>query len=195
MPLTRKPHCSKSPGGPTEVLGRSQFVRKARYGLSLVLWTSGLHAQACLVLSPPSTTAEGTVLWDLSLYSTGEAPAGVQWTLQSAGITSLTVEDGPVLASAGKATFCSNTTASNTCLAAGANAKTIGNGVIAKLTAVLAPGATALGATMLIQNPLGVSATGYLIPVSAKITPADGTPSTSDCGLHPHSSSPAGGSK
>ena len=137
-----------------------------------------LNAEACLMVSRPTITPEGTALLDLWLYSSPkEAPAALQWTFQypPSSITSLTVDDGPSLTSAGKTTICAGSAAAYNCLVMGANANTIANGVIAKLTAILPPGAS--GPTVQINNLIGVSAEGYFLPIKV----------SADCGLHPPS--------
>lgn len=162
------------------------MTRKAGCWLPIILWTSGLNAQTRLKLSPATITADGTALLDLSLYSSpGTEPAAVQWTFQyqSSSISSLTVDDGPMLTLAGKAAFCAGDASAYRCMAAGANMKTIASGVIAKVTAVLAPGAST--ATIQITNCLGASTAGSPIPISSIIIPATGAKASSDASLYP----------
>jgi hypothetical protein len=149
------------------------------------LWASGLTAQTCLVLSPTSISKGGAAMLNLSLYSSpGTAPAAVQWTFQyaSSNIRSLTVDDGPMLAPAGKTVMCAGEAAGYNCLAVGLNANTIASGVIAKVAAVLAPGAGA--AVISIANSFAASAAGNLIPISPRIV-STGSHVASDCGIHP----------
>jgi hypothetical protein len=123
---------------------------------------------------------------NLSLYSSpGTAPAAVQWTFQyaSSNISSLTVDDGPMLTSAGKMAYCAGNAAAYNCLAVGVNTNTIPSGVIAKVTAVLAPGASAPAVS--IAYSLAASAAGNVIPISAKIVSVTGANISSDCRLHP----------
>jgi hypothetical protein len=157
----------------------------ARRCLPLFLWTGGLTAQTCLVLSPPAIQADGTALLDLSLYSHGRVPAAVQWTFQysPSNITSLTVNDGPQLGPAGKTVMCAGDSTHYRCLALGTNANPIANGVIAKVTATLAPGATS--AAIQIDSPLGTAGDGYMISISSRILPLFGATVSSDCRLHP----------
>jgi hypothetical protein len=150
------------------------------------LWTSGLTAQSCLVLSPATASPSGVALLNLSLYSSpGTAPAAVQWTFQYApsNIRSLTVDDGPVLTAAGKTTMCSGNWDAYNCLVVGFNSNVIASGVIAKVTAVLAPSATT--AVISIARSLASSAAGNLIPISPKITSAAGSHVSLDCRMHP----------
>jgi hypothetical protein len=173
---------------------RSWFAgRKFAGWLPIVLWASVVDAQTCMVLSPPTIAADGTASLDLSLYSArGSEPAAVQWTFQypSASIQTLTVDDGPVLTSAGKTAMCFGDASSFNCLAVGNNSKAIGNGIIAKLLAVLAPGATT--AAIVIKSPLAASTAGYLIPVISKVIPGPGANAPSDCRPQLHRRDPVG---
>jgi hypothetical protein len=143
----------------------------------VALLIPGLNAQICLTLSSAASTPGESASLELSLDSSREtAPAALQWTLQypPSAIRSLTVDDGPALTAASKTVMCTPNAAGYTCLAVGANARSIANGVIAKITAVLAPDT----ATAVIQvvNPLAASADGYFIPIvgrSGDITTAN----------------------
>jgi len=168
-------------------------VRKVRRWFPVILWISGLSAQTCLVLSPATISPNHTALLDLSLYSSpGPAPAAIQWTFQyaSSGISSLTLDDGPALTAAGKTAFCAGNAAAYNCLAIGLNTKTIANGIIAKVTAMLAPGATA---SIQIANPRGSSVSGNLIPMTARVLTVKGAKDSSDCSGLPRPKSLAGG--
>ena len=77
------------------------------------------------------------------------------------------------------------------CLAIGLNTKTIPNGVIAKVTAVLAPGATV--SAIQITNPRASSAGGNLIPIIARILSSPGARDSSDCRPLPRPKGLAGG--
>jgi hypothetical protein len=159
--------------------------RKALCWLPILLGTSGLTAQTCLVLSPATISPDGTALLNLALYSSpGTGPAAVQWTFQyaSSNIHSLSVDDGPMLTFAGKTAMCAPSAAGYNCLAVGFNANTIGSGVIAKVTAVLAPGASTVPIS--IGNSLAASAVGNLIPISP-ITSVAGGHVSPDCRIHP----------
>jgi hypothetical protein len=134
----------------------------------LVFLIHGLNAQPCLSLSTAAVAPGGTASLDLSLISPADTPPAVlQWTFQypASTLLSLTVDDGPAVTAAGKTIMCAGSTTTYTCLAVGANAKTIANGVIAKVTAVLAP--EVANAVLRILNPMGASAAGYFIPISA----------------------------
>jgi hypothetical protein len=165
-----------------------------RYWLPLVLSASGLTAQTCLVLSPVTPTAKSTQLFNLSLYSPpGMAPGTVQWTFQSPSstISKLTVEDGPTLTSTGKTAVCAGDETHYNCLAVGANTKIIGNGILAKVTAVLVP--SVAKANLQILNPRAASASGDLIPISARVLATPPSHPISDCSLPPRANGPIGG--
>jgi hypothetical protein len=167
-------------------------MSKCQFGASnacrwvpIVLWVAGLNAQTCLVLSPAAIHDDGTASLNLSLYTVrGRLPAALQWTfeLPPSSISSLTIDDGPVLTAAGKTAICAENSGTYDCLAVGANRNSIENGIIARLTAVLLPGATS--ATLLIRNAIGVSVGGYLIPISSTFLSATGFDS-SGCRIRP----------
>lgn len=168
-------------------------TRKSLRWLPIVLLTGRVNAQTCMVLSPPTIAANGTASLDLSLYSErGGEPAAVQWTLQYplSNIKNLKVDDGPALTSAGKTAMCTGDAAAYTCMMVGANTKTIANGIVAKLTAVLIPGATT--ATILIKSARGVSTAGYPIPVMTKLISNPGADVSSECKPQLQKRAPAG---
>jgi hypothetical protein len=137
--------------------------------LPLLFWVTGIHAQTCLMLSRPVLDSSGTATFALSLHSvSGGRPAALQWAFQysSSNITALTVNDGAALAPAGKTAFCAGNASSFNCLAVGLNANMIGDGIIARVTATLAPGSDS--ADLLIKSTLGASPEGYFISVIAK---------------------------
>lgn len=157
-------------------------ARVVRRWFPAILWTSGLCAQTCLTLSPPAITADGTVEFNLSLYSPrGKAPAAIQWTFQyaAASISSLTVNDGPALNTSLKTAICAGDAGVYNCVAAGLNRRTIVNGIIARVTAVLASGAST--AAIQITNPNAASSSGSPVPVVARIQPSDGPDISPDC--------------
>jgi hypothetical protein len=168
-------------------------ARKVRRWLPIILWTGGLTAQTCLVLSPATITPDGTALLDLTLYSFPRtAPSVVQWTFSypSSSISSLTVDDGPTLTSVGKTAVCAGTANSYGCLALGLNRNAIANGVIAKVTALLAPGATR--ATIQLTNTLGGSAAGNPIPIFSSVRSDASARVSPDCKFLPPLRRPVG---
>jgi hypothetical protein len=133
--------------------------------LPALLWTACLSGQTCLALSRPAFTPDHTAVIEVALYSRiGAAPAAVQWVLQdtASSITSFTVADGPQSIAAGKTTTCAGNPAYR-CLTAGFNANPIGNGVIARITAVLSSDTIRPAARL--ADPMAASAEGYFIPI------------------------------
>jgi hypothetical protein len=153
----------------------------ARYLCLILMLAPGLNAQICLGLTTvASASGGGSVSLDLSLDSLSNTPpAGLQWNLQypASAIRSLEVDDGPAATAAGKTVICAPNANGYTCVAVGANAKTIPNGVVAKVTAILAPDVS--NAVIQVVNPLAASAEGYYMPISARdgmITAANVSP-------------------
>ena len=165
-------------------------LRKALCRLPILLlpslWPSGLTAQTCIVLSPATISSSGAALLNLSLYSSpGTAPAALQWTFQyaSSNIRSLSVDDGPMLTSAGKTAMCAGDAAAYKCLAVGLNTNTIASGVIAKVTAVLAAGVGTPAIS--IANSFAASAAGNVIPIFPKTLFSTSGHVSPDCRIHP----------
>lgn len=165
------------------MFGARFAARNARRWLPIILCTSTLGAQTCLVLSRATIKSDGTASLDLALYSvTGAGPAAIQWTFQysSASVRRLAVDAGPALESVGKTTICDGDARAYNCLTTGTAKKAIVDGIIAKVTAILVPGATK--PAILIKNTLGTSPTGHLIPIFSRTEPPDpDTSVSSDC--------------
>ena len=70
-----------------------------------------------------------------------------------------------MITSAGKTVLCAGDATAYKCLALGANAKSIENGVVAKVTATLAPGVKKTG--IALRDALGTSADGDELLISA----------------------------
>jgi hypothetical protein len=167
----------------TELFGARFAARNVRRWLPVILCTGTLGAQTCLVLSSATIKSDATAFLDLALYSvTGAKPAAIQWTFQysSASVRGLAVDAGPALESVGKTTICAGDATVYNCLTTGTAKKTITDGIIAKVTAILAPGATK--PAILVKNALGTSSTGNLIPIFSRTEPPDPhTSVSSDC--------------
>jgi len=120
-----------------------------------------------LILSPAAAKSKSTVMLDLSLHSTGARPVALQWTFHypPSDISAITVDDGPTITSAGKTVLCAGDATAYKCLAVGANAKTIENGVVAKVTATLVPGIKKTG--IALCDALGTTADGNELSISA----------------------------
>lgn len=165
------------------MLGPRAILRNTVLWLPMVSWLPTVHAQTCVVLSAPRVGPDGTASMELSLYSArGSEPAVFQWTFQydTSNVTALSVQDGPMLASAGKTTMCAGGAAAYTCLIAGANRNPIANGMIAKVTATFGPDATR--PRISIKSPMGASPMGYLISAASKVMADAGAEGSSNCG-------------
>jgi hypothetical protein len=129
-----------------------------------------LHAQPpVLTLSRATATPDGAAVLELSYVSAADSPvAALQWTIQYPAdlVASMNIEDGPALAAAHKTAMCLGDAATAKCLAIAANTETIGDGVVARLTFSLLPGAD--DATVLVADTLGVSADGQPVIVRSE---------------------------
>ncbi|HTX35795.1 MAG TPA: putative Ig domain-containing protein, partial [Bryobacteraceae bacterium] len=125
----------------------------------------------------------------------GGSPAGLQWTLTypSSDITSFSVAAGSALTAAGKTLSCGSGTGQVICVASGINANTVGNGVVAVVTATVASGTSSSSDSIPISNALATypnasvdttTATGGTLtlvggaPVITSATTASGTVGT-----------------
>jgi len=124
-------------------------------------------AQTCLVLSTAVVAPGGAADLELKLISGSDTPpASLQFTFSyPASLRSLTVNDGPAAAAADKTVMCNGDAAAYTCLAIGANAKPIPDGVIAKVTVALAPDAGS--AEIQLTQTCGASGEGHYLPISS----------------------------
>jgi hypothetical protein len=142
------------------------ILRGLHLWLIIVLGLCQMSAQTRLALSSASPSGE-TALLELSLDSScGVTPVALQWTLRpSPAINTLAVQDGPALAAA-KRIVCTGDISTYTCIAVGLNREEIADGVVARISVVRAQGRIA--ATLEINDAVGVSAAGELIPIEAK---------------------------
>ncbi len=108
--------------------------------LTIAALTSGaLRAQTVLTLSSATVPPGGTASLELSLKSDGPPIAALEWTFRLEGIGAIAVDTGPALISAAKTVVCTGDTALYRCLGVGANAEMIPNGIVARISATLAP--------------------------------------------------------
>ena len=125
----------------------------------------------------------GSVSLNLSLSAS--SASALQWTLSyaAANVTSVSVAAGPALTAAGKTIQCRTTTGATVCLASGSNSTTIANGVVAVVTATLAPTSSpsvpiSVGGTLGslgAGTALAVTGTGGTITVQGSPPPPDTT--------------------
>jgi hypothetical protein len=132
-----------------------------------LLLAAALYAQPpSLALSRVTAAPDGTAVLELSYTSVPESPvAALQWTFQypADAVTGITVEDGPAVTGTGKTVICLSDAVVCKCLALGANADTIPDGVVAKVAFLLTPGTKE--AVILVSNTLGASQEGQPVPV------------------------------
>ncbi len=109
--------------------------------------------------SPGTTTGLA-----LSFGGGGTAPAALQWTFSypPSQISAVSATAGPAATAAGKTLSCSSAQGSLTCLLAGLNTSAIAAGIVANVQVTLTANATT---TLIgISNPVGVAATGSVLP-------------------------------
>jgi len=132
-----------------------------------LLLAAALNAQPpSLVLSQVSAPRGGGAVLELSYASVGDSPiAALQWTLQypPEAVSAISLDDGDAASAAHKTVICLGDGSAYKCLAVGANAETISDGVLARVTVALTPGTTE--ATILVANTLGVSPDGQPVTV------------------------------
>ena len=116
------------------------------------------RAQISLSLASGSAVKGGSVSLNLALNApTGGAPASLAWTLSypPSDVTSFGITPGPVLTTANKTLNCAPSAGSITCLASSMDSSTVGNGVVAVVTATLASGTSSTSDSIPITNALG----------------------------------------
>src|ERR1700730_17066379 len=119
------------------------FARKHQTSLFLLFFFAliggSAYGQTGLSLASGTAVQGGSVSLNLSL-SVSSASA-LQWTLSyaAANVTSVSVAAGPVLTAAGKTIQCRTVTGSTVCMTSGSNSTLIASGVVAVVTATLAP--------------------------------------------------------
>lgn len=113
-----------------------------------------------LVLFSGSTVQGGTIALELSFVSSGNQPAGLQWTFSygASDIQAISVTPGAAATAAGKTISCAGSAGLLTCLATGFNANTIANGVVAVFTVTLPPTVTSI--SIGVSKTLGVDSAG-----------------------------------
>jgi hypothetical protein len=149
-----------------ELCFQSRVLRSL--GIAIFLFMTGrLTAQTALAITSAAAGTDRVTL-ELSLdSSSGIAPAALQWTFEypPSAIRSITIQDGPALAAAGKTALCSGVASPVTCIAVGSNRELVPDGVVAMVTVVLDPGEST--PAIEITDAMGVSAAGYEIPIVA----------------------------
>src|SRR3982751_1387103 len=111
-------------------------IAVAGIAILLTVWTAS--AQSSLTLSSGAPTTATSTLLDLSLQSpAGSTVAALQWTLTYPPGVSLSAVAGPAATAAGKTVTCASTSSGYACIAAGMNANSIADGVVAIISATI----------------------------------------------------------
>ena len=121
------------------------LTKKHQTSLFLLFFLIAGSAYSQTSLSLASGTAVQGSSLSLNLSLSASTASALQWTLSyaAANVTSVSVAAGPALTAAGKTIQCSTGTGATVCLASGLNSTLIANGVVAVVTATLAPTSSA----------------------------------------------------
>ena len=121
-----------------------------------------------LALSSGTIGLNRSVSLSLTLTSSGERPAGLQWMLSyaPADVPSVSIAAGTALTAAGKTLNCSAAPGSLTCLAVGMNSIAIPDGVVAAVTVTLASAPGTSSVPIAAGNMTGVLADGTALSVT-----------------------------
>lgn len=142
--------------------GLRLFLFGAFLGSGPLAW-----GQSVLTLGSATAAPGVPVSLNLSLASSGTAPAALQFTLSypASGIAALAATTGPASVSAGKSISCASVSGAYTCVLYGINSTTIPNGVVAVVGVTLASATPS--ASIQVTNAEGASLTGDAIAISA----------------------------
>jgi hypothetical protein len=148
-----------------------------KYAIAVILACLAPRLAFCqadtLALSSAVVTPGGTASLNLSLTSpAGSQPAGLQWTLTYAptAVVNISASVGTAGTAVEKVLSCAGSPGTYTCFLTGLdtgdlNANSIPNGVVAVISATIAPGTTT--ASIGITNALGATPSGGLDPITA----------------------------
>src|SRR5437016_5865615 len=131
------------------------------------LISGSAYSQISLSLASGTAVQGGSVSLNLSLSAS--TASALQWTLSyaAADVASVSVAAGPALTAAGKTIQCSTGIGSTICLAWGMNSTVIANGVVAVVTATLAPATSGASVPISAGSALGSFADGTSVAVSS----------------------------
>ena len=119
-------------------------------------------------LGSGSATRGGSVSLNLSLNTSGSAPAGVQWTASypASDVASVNATAGAALTAAGKSLTCNASGGTIICLTSGMNSSVINSGVVAVLQVTLTSTGSASSISLPLSNVMGALPDGTLAAVS-----------------------------
>jgi hypothetical protein len=151
--------------------GSSLCLCRSRRWLFVAMLAAGvanlLPAQS-LTVSLAGPPMGNTVLLNLVLSTPSgvEQPAAIEWAFSysSDAITSFSVIAGPALTASQKSLFCNGNATNYICLAAGLNALTISDGLVATVSVTLASGFTT--ALISMGNPSSSDSSGNFLLLS-----------------------------
>src|SRR6202012_768603 len=155
-------------------------------GLALLIGYGSIAKASDLSLSSEVVNPRGTATLSATLTVSGTAPADLEWTFSYsiAQISAISITPGPATSAAVKKPSCASGSGVATCLVTGMNSNVLASGVVAYITATIAPGATV--APIQILNQIGSDPNGN----GLSITPASGVLTTTSSLLSSLSSSP-----
>jgi uncharacterized protein (TIGR03437 family) len=169
---------------------RNQPVYRTLLSLAALLAiSSSAYGQTTLSLGSGSATRGGSVSLNLSLNTSGSAPAGVQWTVSypASDVASVSATAGAALTAAGKSLSCNASGGTIICLTSGMNSSVINSGVVAVLGLTLTSTGSASSISLPLSNVIGALPDGTLATVSgsggtvAATTPTQITASSLQC--------------
>jgi len=152
-----------------------------------------------LTLASGSGLPGSTVALNLSLSNTatGGSPASLQFTLSynATEFSAMAVAAGTVAAGAGKSISCNPSSGSMVCILYGMNTTTMGDGVVAIVSATLSASSSTTSRAIQVVQPVASSASGASIPITGAggavlVTQPAPTPALSSLGCAPTTLSP-----
>jgi len=146
-----------------------------------------LSAQTGLNLSSAVAAPGSTVVLNLSLTTSGDAPAALEWTLAYPAnqISAIGGFAGPVATAAGKTLTCASGPGTMTCILAGMNVSAMASGVAATIQATLAPNARTT--TIALTSAIGADATAANLAVATGASGVITVPAVSALSCNPAS--------
>src|ERR1700744_1748822 len=113
-------------------------------GLVLLIGCGSIAQASDLSLSSAVVNPGGTATLSVNLTVSGTAPAGLQWRISyfPTQITAISITLGRATLAGLKTLSCASGSGAATCIVTGMNRYTLASGVVANITATVAPGIT-----------------------------------------------------
>ncbi len=136
-------------------------------GLLLLLGYSSIAQASDLSISSAVVNPGGTAILSVGLTVSGTAPAGLQWRISyfHTQISEISITRGPATSAAVKALSCATGSGVATCIVTGLNTNPLASGVVAYITATLAPDITF--APIQISNQIGTDSHGNGLSITS----------------------------